>query len=346
MASTFSGSSGGERRPPVTRPFSGSSGGERAPVLRPASTTRRQTVAPFAAVDPEVHPDANPAASPPTGSMEAPDTEEADASVDAVADPAQWLASVPHAVEPTPEDEAIMSTEAASDPAASVLRVEDLFGSVVDLSPPDAAGDPRSDAADIIRGLGAPPPDVGSIPFFSDGAGEPGMPEDASARDESAAYLESGNDWPFAEPEPLEQDPAVEATFGFPDPPLAADPADPGQLAFEADAGIESEAVTGLPVWDAPANAPDESWPPAAQEVAAAAEGDTAFAAPGVADVRGGVEPTVVGDEAWGPERAAEMLETVARMVRSREIVVSVMPGATAESVLASILASLLSPPS
>jgi hypothetical protein len=50
--------------------------------------------------------------------------------------------------------------------------------------------------------------------------------------------------------------------------------------------------------------------------------------------------------ETQGAERAVEALEAVARMVRSREIVVSVGAGATPESVLASILASLLSHPS
>lgn len=50
--------------------------------------------------------------------------------------------------------------------------------------------------------------------------------------------------------------------------------------------------------------------------------------------------------ETRGEERAVEVLEAVARMVRSREIVVSVDAGAPPAAILASVLASLLSHPS
>lgn len=95
---------------------------------------------------------------------------------------------------------------------------------------------------------------------------------------------------------------------------------------------------------------PDESWWSGPSETAALAMPEPpvapVLAARHTPPVDGLAALEALVSETQGAERAVEALEAVARMIRSREIVVSVGAGASAESVLASILASLLSHPS
>ncbi|MBC7894623.1 MAG: hypothetical protein H7066_04375 [Cytophagaceae bacterium] len=141
---------------------------------------------------------------------------------------------------------------------------------------------------------------------------------------------------------------AVAAIVQVPDEPVEVVEA-VAIIAFDVDATemtAGSEAITSD---DAAMGetVPDESWWSAPVESVApvALEADVA-PAPRTPPVDGLAALEALVHETQGAERAVEALEAVARMIRSREIVVSVGAGASAESVLASILASLLSHPS
>ncbi len=109
----------------------------------------------------------------------------------------------------------------------------------------------------------------------------------------------------------------------------ATDEEDLSEAPFD---NIESLEVTTSPtVWAPPAEEPAAEQLPLAADWAVSPEGE--------ADLHAYVAET------RSRELASEALETVARRVRSGEIVVALEPGATTEAILASILAFLLTDP-
>ena len=334
MASMFSGSSGGDRRPPPARPFSGSTGSNRAPAIRPFSTTRRQTVAPFSAIEPTAAPGEAPVEPSRAEAAAPPDPGPADAAF-------AWTGDSGHVEVPRAAGEGRPYDDPSGEGSESALRVDDLYGASLPLdldgvAEPDSATD--RDAFLEAPGAGdAEPADqdvVGHLPEPASLAPEwaPWGPAAAGITDggpdvaePTADVADSGRP---AEPEAVFHV-APEAAWDLPDEP--------------------AELLEAAPSEDAASSAgvPDESWFP---ESPATSEGPAVGGPdyPMEPDLSGylatrGPEP---GAGAVGATHAAELLEAVARMVRSGEIVVSATPGASAESVLASILASLLSPPS
>ena len=122
--------------------------------------------------------------------------------------------------------------------------------------------------------------------------------------------------WPEARVDPQETDTDFTKVAAFGE--LAGEP-DATQSSAAPDQGRAVSWDTRAPAYDAPAL--------------------TSLAA---APVDSASDLDALVRETAGAERAIEVLEAVARLVRSREIVVTVGAGASAGSVLASILASLL----
>lgn len=308
------GSTPGDNRRPGPRPFSGRESATRTPASRQPTIGRRNTVAPFSAV-PE----------PPTSPAPRHASE-----------PKETPAAPPEASSPDGVYQALEPT--------SALNVGDLRPDTVE----------HAYSFDELA-HGKYPVEAEAAPFDEGHREEP----------EAAPSIESmAPDTELLWPEPESIAPEPESLWPEPES-IAAEPESLWSEPEVADAGLVAE-VQGTELPDAVEEPVVEAFQPSE------GEGNT------VPDEWWATEPaspegTTGGVEAWGEdsstfssdanqqphvastgelpaspdtEQVLDALEAVARMVRSREIVVSVGAGASAESVLASILASLLSHPS
>lgn len=390
--SIFDNSSNDARRGP--RPFSGRPSSASRPALTPPRLTRRDTVAPFSAIEEQ----ADSRAATPSAAIDT------TASVLRVADltdqpaptSAENVASASEALEAFFSDTNVAETApAVSD--EDVLDVADILteesgppaSMLVDESSPDVlsqdlvletraieseaevAGGAARDAGEVES---APPVsldaadgelstgewiaisqdledvipantlDAGheSTQFIADRFAE-GMDTAAGESPEEVAGAELGSRAAFVGTEPTGVEPtadhaAPETEWGI-----------THELVGDFGGGSHHDDATPL-VQRAegpgdPAAAPDESWWHAVANAPQYDEesADDLLPPPQPIDGRAALETLV--RETDGAEHALEALEAVARMVRGGEIVVSVPPGASVESVMASLLAALLSPP-
>jgi hypothetical protein len=329
MASSFSGSPGDPTRARVARPFSGTVPG-RNPVLRPQIVGRRNTVAPFATVgeamaalpEPAAISVVNPAvAESPSPSTVVSVTPYTAATSDWQAAPAQDQIEPTQAPPPEPPTEAV-----APD---SVLSVEDL------------RWPPRLDPIDDF---GATPAQRGTEILEHQGEAASEGADGEVAEWVSISEVEASPDdhsAPFdgAEP-PREVSEGGEEGWPWDDAQASDDVWDGYALAHSDPEAAVSEPPVRGPLPDQP----DHDGGSAADHRLEEREAMEVGGEEPLPDVARMAAPAgaAAHDSA---ERAALALEAVARMVRSREIVVSTGAGASAESVLASILASLLSHP-
>ncbi|MCC6319553.1 MAG: hypothetical protein IT361_17920 [Gemmatimonadaceae bacterium] len=263
--------------------------------------------------------------------------------------------AVPATVDLSDGPDALMPPvgHAASEPAVSVVL--DLSDGPDALMPPaeHVAGEPvvsdlldRSDGAEVSMPPSegeASETDVSATSDLSSGPEALTAPADRVARELDAAWSDMNEHEPVLE----ERAPEVSAAAGATDGGFAIEWSGPSD---EVAASEPSSGSNDADHADWSAEAPDESWWPAPPDANAPARAANIPSYPegvprsAAMDGLAGLEALV--QETQGAERAVMVLEAVARMIRSREIVVSVGAGATAEAVLASILASLLSHPS
>ena len=342
----FSGSSGDGRRPLGPRPFSGRDSTPKAPVLRPHSSARRNTAAPFPAIPDE-------------------------------AERHQQLNQPPHnavAVEPGSETAPLVAQSPATDhieaaerpqeraQTPSVLRVADIWGEpqvwtaeAVTPVAEDAAAPSEPDYSPVIEAEAPEAATEAYAPDSLDGdlAAESLALTAPTELDDEAGDAAQPSEFELAPLAAADEPPAErweardEASANWASPPIlpaAAAYAETGTL----EQGTAQETQEDRSDHASVASVPDDMWwtAPTESQSAAAPVVPVADWVPNDASTLDTADLQSLVTETEGAERAVEMLEAVARMVRSREIVVSVGAGASAESVLASILASLLLPPS